>query len=85
MHSSVPHNGRLLSLAARTPEVNTPDSSVLNRSSRSKDLRVAGEGSSQIGQELEMLIKRVIRVEVRNIRQRGKGGREPHGGCGTIS
>jgi hypothetical protein len=60
----MPHNGRLLSLAAGAPEVNTPDSSVLNRGSRSKDFRVAGEGSLEISEELQMLIKRVIRVEV---------------------
>lgn len=49
------NNGRLGALAAATPDVDTRQSSALDRSSNIDNLRLASEAGLQVAQELNVV------------------------------
>lgn len=57
------NNSRLGTLSATSPDVNTLKDSSLDRSSNIDDLRIAGEASLKVLQELEMVGEWVVGSE----------------------
>jgi len=70
MHSSVPNNGLLATLASTSPNVDSTDGASLERISCRYDLGVVGEGRGQILEPLSMLSETVVGVEPCGIRSR---------------
>lgn len=84
VHVGVPDNGWLLALPTLAPEVNTSNVSPLDGFSNINNLSVGGEGIAKISEELPVLPKSVVGLEVGCIGESSDGTLEFHCSWGEL-
>jgi hypothetical protein len=70
VNGTVPDDGLMGVRAVAAPKVNTLDRATLERLAGDEDLRIVGESGVDVLEVLEVLLKRVVRVEELEVGQR---------------